>query len=266
MTFSENKSIDELMRFANDLIHRLGKEALLYYGKGKSKTKFDKELVTEAELHLTNFFQNELHATYPEHQIFSNYQNDMAYTHDEKRYLWVFDPVDGVDNFQSGIPVWGISLALLENFWPIFSVFYMPATNDLFHAQAGQAAFWGNKKINVSAQKEINDESILLTYSRFHLHYRSNFPGKLRNLGCATSHICYVAMGRADAAMITHESYQGLAAARVIIESAGGKIFKMDGSNFFLNAYLDGQSIDEHLLVVAPENFISVQNCIEKIN
>ncbi len=266
MASIENSGIDELTRFAKDLILQLGEEALLYYGRGKSNTKFDQELVTAAELHLNNFFQSQLHAHYPEHRIFNNLEGDKAYTHEEKRYLWIFDPVDGVDNFQTGIPVWGISLAILENFWPIFSVFYMPATKDLFFANAGQDAYWGNEKINVSAQKDINDESILLTYSRFHLNYQSKFPGKLRNLGCATAHICYVAMGRADAAMITHESYQGLAAARVIIESAGGKIFKMDGSGFFLNEYLDGQSIDEHLLVVAPGNFSSVLNYIKKTN
>jgi myo-inositol-1(or 4)-monophosphatase len=61
-------------------------------------------------------------------------------------------------------------------------------------------------------------------------------------------------MGRADAAIITNESFQGLAAARVIVEAAGGKICKIDGSEFHLNEYLDGQRISEHLLIAAPEN------------
>jgi len=135
-----------------------------------------------------------------------------------------------------------------------------------FHARAGKEAFRDDKLIRVSSQKDINDESILLTYSRFHHHYHSRFPGKIRNLGCATAHICYVAMGRADAAVITNESYQGLAAARIIIESAGGKIFKMDGSDFYLNEYLNGQKIDEHLLVVAPDNFSQVLKTLKEIN
>lgn len=266
MKSTEGNEIQNLAGFATDLVQRLGHEALRFYGKGKSNLKFDPELVTAAELHLTGFFQDQLQARYPEHRIFNHHQNDTAYTHEQGRYLWIFDPVDGVDNFQTGIPVWGVSLALLENFWPIFSVFYMPVTQDLFHARAGRHAFWGEERIRVSAQKDINDESILLTYSRFHLQYHSKFPGKIRNLGCATAHICYVAMGRADAALITHESYQGLAAARTIIEAAGGKIFKMDGSGFFLNEYLDGKSINDHLLVVAPENFSTVLNYLEKAN
>ena len=266
MAANQKNSIDELTRFAMESIKRLGKEALGYYGKGDAKTKFDKELVTSAELHLSEFFNNQLQSRFPEHQLFINNQEDTTYTHDEKRYLWIVDPIDGVDNFQTGIPIWGCSLALLENFWPVFSVFYMPATDSIFHARAGKDAYRGNRVIRVSAQKDINDESILLTYSRFHLHYHSRFPGKIRNLGCATAHICYVAMGRADAAVITNESYQGLSAARVIIESAGGKIFKMDGSGFFLNEYLDGQKINDHLLVVAPDNFSAVLKTLKEIN
>ena len=71
-------------------------------------------------------------------------------------------------------------------------------------------------------------------------------------MGCTTAHLCYVAMGRAEAALIANESYQDLAAARVIVEAAGGKIYKLDGSEFFLNDYLDGQRIDESLMVTAP--------------
>ena len=63
----------------------------------------------------------------------------------EERYLWIFDPFDGVANFQAGIPVWGLSLALLENFWPILGAFYMPVTGDLFHAVAGQKRLSGQK-------------------------------------------------------------------------------------------------------------------------
>lgn len=256
--------VDELSRFATDIIQKLGSESLTYYGQGKSGVKFDEELVTTAELHLRQYFVDALKSRYPAHQLFYNNQGGKAYTHEDKRYLWIHDSIDGVDNFQTGIPIWGMSLALLENFWPIFGVFYMPATGDVFHARADQPAYRGRREIHISAQADVDDESLLLTYSRFHQHYFSKFPGKIRDLGCTTAHICYVAMGRADAAIIANESYQGLAAARVIIEAAGGKIFQMDGKGFFLDEYLDGQKIEDHLLVVAPGIFQSVSACLKK--
>jgi len=252
-------SLEEMNSFSLDLVQQAGKEALNYYGKGRSKTVFDQSLVTEAELRLSNFFQEQLNQRFPDHQVLSSSSRiGKEYSHDKKRYLWIFDPIDGVDNFQAGIPIWGMSLSLLDNFWPILGVFHMPATGDLFHAQADKRAFWGNKKINVNTKENVDDESLLLTFSRFHQHYSCNFPGKIRDLGCTAAHICYVAKGRADAAIIANESYQDLAATRVIIEAAGGKISKMDGSDFHLNEYINGGRIPEHLLVASPGNLKQV--------
>ena len=265
MEFETHREVDDLERFAIQSIRLSGEEALSYYGKSKTDVKFDEELVTAAELHLRNFFENRLEAAFPEHQVFNNNGADTNYTHEERRYLWIFDPIDGVDNFQTGIPIWGISLALFENLWPIFGLFYMPTTGDLFHARAERSAFRGKSKINLSMQENVDDESVLLTYSRFHQHYNSKFPGKVRNLGCTAAHICYVAMGRADAALISNESFQDLATVRIIIESAGGKIFRMDGSEFFLADYLNGQKIADKLLVTAPDKFSTVLDCLKII-
>ena len=55
--------------------------------------------------------------------------------------------------------------------------------------------------------------------------------------------------------VIANESFQGLAAARVVIEAAGGKLCNFDGCDFHLNEYLEGQRIDDHLLAAAPGNF-----------
>ena len=260
MVRSKKHGIEDLTQFSMEVIRRSGEEALLFYGKGKTDIKFDEELITEAELHLMEFFRTQLHTHFPEHQVFRNNQENTDYTHEEERYLWVYDALDGVANFQAGIPMWGTSLALLENFWPILGIFYMPVTGDMFHAWAGQKAFWGEEEIRVSTQESITDESLLLTYSRFHNHYHSTFPGKIRDLGCTAAHICYVAMGRAEAAVVANESYQDLAAARVIIEAAGGKIYKIDGGEFFLNEYLDGRRIEDHLLIAAPDTRSQVQN------
>jgi myo-inositol-1(or 4)-monophosphatase len=255
--------IEKLSEFAMDAIHQAGEKAMAYYGKGKPHLKFDESVVTEAENQLTDVFQTRLNQQFPEHQMFRYGGVNENYSHGQKRYLWIFDPLEGVANFQGGIPIWGMSIALLENFWPIFGVFYMPATGDLFHARASKDALWGNDKIRVSAAGYIDDESLLLTYSRFHQNYHSTFPGKVRALGCASAHICYVAMGRADAAIIANESFQGIAAARVIVEAAGGKICKSDGSEFHLNEYLDGQRINDHLIVASPESLSQVRSFLK---
>lgn len=262
----EQLDVEELSRFAIDALQRSGEAALAYYGRGKESVKFDEELVTEAEIHLSEMFQARLMEHFPQHRLFKgDLGEEKPYTHGQQRYLWIFDPMDGVANFMAGIPIWGTSVALFDNYWPIFGAFYMPATEDLFHAVAGGRAFQGDRRIHVSTQESINDESLLLTYSRFHQHYRTRFPGKLRNLGSTAAHICYVAMGRAEAALIAHESFQDLAAVRVILEAAGGAIFNTDGSPFVINDYLEGGRNDIHLLVVAPDKCRQVLDSLDRI-
>jgi myo-inositol-1(or 4)-monophosphatase len=255
-------AISELESFARETLLAAGQIAMADYGRGLPEIKFDRSLGTEAELKLSRFFQEALQQRFPRHLLFDGQRAGEGYTHEPQRYLWIFDPLDGMSNFMAGIPIWGMSVALLENFWPVFGYFHMPATGDLFYARAGQAAYRGETKIRVSSQANINDESVLLTFSRFHQHYRSSFPGKQLNLGCTAAHICYVAMGRAEAALVAHESYQGLAAVRVIVEAAGGGFMRLDGTKFPIAEYLEEAPRDLHLLALAPKLYKQVSPCL----
>ncbi len=251
---AHGNGLETLSRFAMDLVQELGAEALSFYGHGRTHMKFDDELVTQAEIRLVDHFETQVQKRFPDHQVYENSQQIEAYTHSAEKFLWVFDAIDGVSNFQTGIPIWGTSIAILENFWPIFGVFFMPVTGDLFHAVGGRKAYLGKRELRISEQEALNNESLLLTYSRFHQRYRSAFPGKIRNLGCTSAHICYVAMGSAEGAVVFNESYQDLAAVGVIVEAAGGKIYQMDGKAFHLNDHVGRGRVEAPLVVASPEN------------
>jgi myo-inositol-1(or 4)-monophosphatase len=264
MTQAPTHNIESLSAFAISAVKSAGQAALESFGGGGGDAKFDEGLVTRAELQIAEHFQKELDSRFPDHLVFTSKTLDTHYTHDSRRYLWIFDPIDGVDNYQAGIPIWGMSLALLENFWPVLGAFYMPASGDLFHARAGGNAFWGDKRIHMVGDRVIDDESVMFTFSRFHRHYHSNFPGKIRNLGCTGAHLCYVAMGRGDVALTANESFQDLAATRMIVESAGGRFYKTSGDRFYLNDHLNGERIDDHLLVTAAGSCQVVLSHLEK--
>ena len=264
MAGPEDSGIERLTQFAIDTVRGAGEEALKFYGKGNPSIKFDENLVTEAELGLVDYFKDRLLATFPGHGMFGEPLPAKDYVHGEKAYLWIYDPLDGVANYQAGIPIWGISLALLENFWPVLGVFYMPVTGDLFHARAGEKAYWGSEKIRIPDTGEINNESLLFTYSRFHNQYRSTFPGKIRNLGSTGAHICYVARGHAEGALLAHVSYQDLAAAQIVLAAAGGKIHRLDGREFHLSDYLGGQRIEDHLIAAPKGGFDEIMRYIER--
>jgi len=263
---SDNQhKMKELYGFAQDMIQEAANKAQGFYGKGKNSVRFDEALITHAELEMMDLFQQQLQRRFPNHQVFRGGSLQEDYSHGAERYLWIFDPFDGVANFQAGIPIWGTSLALIENFWPVLGIIALPATGDTFQAIAGHEALWNSRRMNISPITQINDESLLLTYSRFHQHYKTSFPGKIRNLGCTAAHISYVAMGRADAAIIANESFQGLAAARVIVEAAGGKIYQMGGSEFALNEHLGGKPITGHLLVTGTETRKPILTTLQRL-
>ena len=261
---TDGLDIGSLSLFALDTIRKMGFEALQFFGKGVHHPPFDRELVTQAELHLINAFQEEVRGRYPEHLLYGLDELDEGYTHDAKRYLWIFDPLDGVDNFQSGIPIWGMSLALYENYWPLLGVFLMPATKDLFRANAGGEAYWNDRVIHMSDRDTISQESLLLTFSRFHQYYQCSFPGKVRDFGSTGAHLCYVAMGRADAAVIANESFKDLAAVSVILASAGGKLLKEGEVDFHVSDCMDGRRLDDHLLVASETNAQLVFECLKR--
>lgn len=251
--------VEALTRFAKTVVQEAGTLSMSFYGKGAPTVKFDSELVTKAEIQLARLFEQRLQGAFPEHQLFQSEHTDDGYTHGEKRYLWIFDPINGSANFQSGIPMWGMSVALLENFWPVLGVFYMPVTGDLFHACAGEKAFHGDRQIHVRGGAPLNDESLLFVDSRFHQRSSGSFPGKMRDMGCTGAHFCYVAMGGGDAVVAANESFRDLAALRVILEAAGGKIFNSDGSDFFLNEYLNGHRIDGRILACSSDTAAQIK-------
>ncbi len=262
---NQHPDFAQLKQFALDAVQEAGRQALAFFGKGRSSLKFDEDLVTEMELRLMESFQQRLEASFPGHQAYLNNHDNEGYSHEGERYLWIFDPLDGVANFQAGIPIWSTSVALVDNFWPVLGTISLPSTGDVYYAHAGREATWGDSVVRTSFQDSISDESLLLTYSRFHQRYRTTFPGKIRNFGCTNAHVAFVAMGRAEAAIVANESYQDLAAARVLIESAGGKIYRLDGSEFFLNEYMDGKKIEEPLLVGSAEICAQVSACLQPV-
>jgi len=57
-----------------------------------------------------------------------------------------------------------------------------------------------------------------------------------------------------------------LAATRVIVEAAGAKFYTMNGDGFFLNEYLDGKKIEEHLLVATPGSLTWIRDCLQPVS
>lgn len=242
------KILSEIKEFAIGLLKDVAVIAMEGYGKGNRELKFDDDLVTSMEMAIEGRFREAIKQSYPETRVFEEGPELGEYKHGEGGKLWVFDALDGVANYQAGIPMWGISIALAENFWPVFGAYYMPATSDIFWAFADGPAYHNEQKMELTESLPANNESLLFTYSRFHDHFTTTFPGKIRNMGCTGAHICYVAKGRADGAILHNVSYRDLLAPSIILRAAGGSLEYVEEGKFDINEFLDGKRIKEFLL------------------
>lgn len=257
MESSEIQSLTErelwtLKEFVENTLRKSGASLLELYGRGNRELKFDDELVTEAENTAWEIISSKIAGSFEGHVFLRDLSDEEMDGEHAPRFLWIVDTLDGAASFQAGMPVWGISAALFEKFWPVLGFLYLPVTGELYSAYAAREAFLNDHRIKVRKDPTIDNESLVLVYSRFHNDFASNFPGKIRNLGSSAGHLAYVARSAADACIMKNVTVRDLAAGSIILEAAGGEIRYMNGNRFHVGDILDGRRVEEPL-IAAPK-------------
>jgi myo-inositol-1(or 4)-monophosphatase len=240
-----------LKEFVENTLRKSGALLMEIYGKHRRRMKFDEDLVTEADNSSWQLLSQKIRGSFEDHAFLRELSEEELSGPDCPRFIWILDTLDGAASFQSGMPVWGISAALFEKFWPVMGFLYLPVTGEMYSAYAGRKAFLNDEEIRVREDPTVDNESLMLVYSRFHQDFASSWPGKIRNLGSSTGHMAYVARGAADACIVKNVGVRDMAAGSIILEAAGGEIRFMDGRRFHVGEYLDGRRVAEPL-IAAP--------------
>ncbi len=255
---ANREELKEIASIARGLARSGGRIALMSYGHADPSVKYDESLVTEADLAVQEHIRQEVAKRFPSHRFLG--EEDLPRSSgeaagsregEEPDYLWVVDPVDGTAAFSKGYPIWGVSIAVLRDTKPVVGVFFMPVTGEMYSAIAGGPAFCDDREICVRADEVVDNESLMLTYSRFHNDFATDFPGKVRSLGSSVAHICYVARGAAWGAVLHRVHVWDIVAGQVILEAAGGEIRDLEGRPFRAADYLEETRIDRPLLAAA---------------
>jgi len=149
------------------------------------------------------------------------------------RLKWVIDPIDGTTNFLHAIPIFALSVALMDGDDVIAGVIYNPVTNELYYAEKGQGAFLmtagGNRRLRVSGRSRL-DYALLGSNAfgdprnRDIIASFSNKVASTRFNGCTTLSLASVAAGQLDAYIACHFKLWDAAAGYLLIKEAGGYI------------------------------------------
>ncbi|MBN7814264.1 inositol monophosphatase family protein [Algoriphagus pacificus] len=160
------------------------------------------------------------------------------------RYNWVIDPLDGTTNFIHGVPVFAVSIALIDGEEVILGVVYEVNRHECFYAMKGGGAFCNDTKIKVSPAPDLSASLIATGFPYYNFELIDKYLAALKSMmqkthglrrfGSAATDLCYVASGRIEGFFEYNLNSYDVAAGALIVQEAGGAVTDFSGGNNFV--------------------------------
>jgi myo-inositol-1(or 4)-monophosphatase len=198
-------------------------------------------LVTEYDHKAEESIISTILSHYPSHSIVAE-ESGEAHTKQGAEVHWIIDPLDGTVNFAHRIPIFSVSIGVAVHQEVIAGVVYSPLLHELFVAEKSKGAYLNGVRLNVSKVDQLIrafvatgfpynvNQNPLHCIDRFVQMQAKGVP--IRRLGSAALDLSYVAAGRFDAFWEINLNSWDMAAGKLLIEEAGGKVTKYNGSPF----------------------------------
>ncbi|MFH1822890.1 MAG: inositol monophosphatase family protein [Patescibacteria group bacterium] len=232
------RNVSKLIYEAGKLISNYRKEILSIHGKSGNP----RDLVTDADKASQKLICSALRENFPDMQIIAEEGSGEIINVDPKILTWIIDPLDGTTNFAKRIPLYAISIALCQyNESIVAVVLELPGENTFFGIRKKMAIMFEGKlhlNLAVSQCDNIQSASIAFDYPKlderrriienaiFNLMKKTDHT---RELGSAVLALCYVAAGILDGYINAQLYPWDVAAAKLFIEQAGGKVTNEKG-------------------------------------
>lgn len=201
------------------------------------------DLVTEVDRACEDAILETLRARFPEHDIVTE-ETDLARR--GSRYVWFVDPLDGTTNYAHGYPFFCASVAATCDGEVVAGAVYEPLKEELYTAERGGGAHLNGRRLKVSDSSELL-QSLLVTGFPYDLRddlvnklrLFNRFMGEARAIrrdGAAALDLAHLAAGRIDGFWEERLQPWDMLAAQLMIEEAGGRLTRFDGSPTGLRA------------------------------
>lgn len=204
--------------------------------------KGDIDIVTEADLASERLIIERIRSYYPRHAILAEESGDVQAIGDQQsEHKWIIDPLDGTTNYAHGYPCFCVSIALEYKGKIVIGVIYDPTRDEVFAAELGEGATLNGRSIRVSEVDDLN-RAMLCTGFPYDVRDRGDFARHftdfimraqaVRRDGSAALDLAYVACGRFDGFWEEGLNPWDVAAGVLLLEEAGGRVSRYDGSPF----------------------------------
>lgn len=223
---------DHALALADESRRRLRE---FFVGGFEVKQKADGSYVTNADIETERALRAMTSAAFPDHGLIGE---EHAAHGKDARLRWVFDPIDGTEDFVHRVPTFGTIIALYQGETPVVGVLDVPMLGLRVHAAKGLGAFSGSERITLGdIARSVPQEAWRITTSsrsNFVRHrdaigrddgaifdrLTAQFPNHRIYRSCL-AHLLAIT-GQADACVDAHNPIWDIAAARILAEEAGG--------------------------------------------
>lgn len=245
--------MEEYLAFAKEIAYQAGKIMLNYFkGDNGASYKYDQTIVTKADKEINEYLIRRVKETFPTHSVDGEEEQ-----FGDSKYVWVCDPVDGTAMYARHIPVAVFSLALVIEGESQVGVVYDPFTDNLYSAIKGKGAYRNDVKIHV------NDIALddMRSMSHFDMWPAAEYQvyDAIKKLGEKTYFIgvgsiiraCMcVANGDFNLAAFPGTKHKNcdIAAVKVIVEEAGGKVTNLFGEEQRYDTDIKGAIVSNGLV------------------
>ena len=183
--------------------------------------------------------------------------------HAGQQARWIVDPLDGTSNFIHGLPHFAISIAAEVQGEVVAGLVYQPLTDESFWAEKGKGAWLQDRRLRVSARRDLLD-SLIATGIPFAGHGDSVQFNKImaavapevagiRRFGAASLDLAWLAAGRFDGDFEADLQPWDVAAGILLVREAGG----------FVTDYRGGDKPIERAEIVAGND--QIHNRLHKL-
>ena len=210
-------------------------------GAFEVKTKDDGSPVTSADLAVEARLRALTLAAFPDH---GQLGEEFPPHKQEAEFRWVFDPVDGTEDFVHRVPTFGSIVGLFYRGEPVVGVIEIPMLEERVHAAYGLGAFRdsltaGNERLRLADFDPKTPAMTVRVMSSARANYirRREDGGRfdalareypnLRIYRSCYMHLC-AATGQTDAVVDYGNPLWDIAAARIVVEEAGGEFRVVD--------------------------------------
>ena len=146
---------------------------------------------------------------------------------------WIVDPIDGTVNYYYSIPHFCVSIALRVAGEIVVGVIHDPMVGETWTVEKGGPAMLNGKPIEASKREKLEESILFVGCGKDEEALRTGIERfrkaslkarKMRMMGSAALGMAYIASGRLDAYVESRISLWDIAAGKLLVETAGGKV------------------------------------------